>query len=93
MIYNEEFETMPREVIKALQAKRLQQALERVYHTVGFYKKSFVKNVRYIVAKLKLDLSLVDIFLLNLIIIYILKNYLYIQISQKSNNKYYIFIK
>jgi len=41
MIYNEEFETMPREVIKALQVKRLQQVLERVYHTVGFYKKSF----------------------------------------------------
>jgi phenylacetate-CoA ligase len=41
MIYNEEFETMPREVIKALQIKRLQQVLERVYHTVGFYKKSF----------------------------------------------------
>jgi phenylacetate-CoA ligase len=41
MIYNEEFETMPREVIKALQVKRLQQTLERVYHTVGFYKKSF----------------------------------------------------
>ncbi|MBN1363225.1 MAG: phenylacetate--CoA ligase [Syntrophaceae bacterium] len=41
MIYNEEFETMPREVIKVLQVKRLQQVLERVYHTVGFYKKSF----------------------------------------------------
>lgn len=41
MIYNEEFETMPREVIKALQIKRLQHVLERVYHTVGFYKKSF----------------------------------------------------
>ena len=41
MIYNEEFETMPREVIKSLQVKRLQQVLERVYHTVGFYKKSF----------------------------------------------------
>lgn len=41
MIYNEEFETMPREVIKALQFKRLQQVLERVYHTIGFYKKSF----------------------------------------------------
>ncbi|MGD0168471.1 MAG: phenylacetate--CoA ligase [Smithella sp.] len=41
MIYHEEFETMPREVIKALQVKRLQQVLERVYHTVGFYKKSF----------------------------------------------------
>jgi len=32
---------MLREVIKALQAKRLQQVLERVYHSVGFYKKSF----------------------------------------------------
>jgi pyruvate dehydrogenase E2 component (dihydrolipoamide acetyltransferase) len=32
---------MPREVIKALQVKRLQQVLERVYHNVGFYKKSF----------------------------------------------------
>ena len=41
MIYNEEFETMPRDVIKSLQLKRLQQVLERVYHTVGFYKKSF----------------------------------------------------
>jgi phenylacetate-CoA ligase len=41
MIYNEEFETMPRNVIKALQLKRLQQVLARVYHTVGFYKKSF----------------------------------------------------
>ena len=41
MIYNEEFETMPREVIKSLQVKRLQQVLERVYHNVGFYKKSF----------------------------------------------------
>jgi phenylacetate-CoA ligase len=41
MIYNEEFETMPREVIKSLQVKRLQQVLERVYHSVGFYKKSF----------------------------------------------------
>jgi len=41
MMYNEEFETMPRNVIKALQLKRLQQVLERVYHSVGFYKKSF----------------------------------------------------
>ncbi len=40
MIYNEEFETLPREALKALQLKRLQQALQRVYHTVGFYKKS-----------------------------------------------------
>jgi phenylacetate-CoA ligase len=41
MIYNEEFETMPREVIRFLQVKRLQQVLEKVYHSVGFYKKSF----------------------------------------------------
>lgn len=41
MIYNEEFETLPREALKALQFKRLQNVLQRVYHTVGFYKKSF----------------------------------------------------
>src|SRR4030042_1678850 len=40
MIYNEEFETLPREALKALQLKRLQQVLQRAYHTVGFYKKS-----------------------------------------------------
>lgn len=40
MIYNEEFETLPREALKALQVKRLQQVLQRVYHTVGFYKKT-----------------------------------------------------
>jgi phenylacetate-CoA ligase len=43
MIYNEEFETLPREALKALQLKRLQQAVSRVYHGVGFYKKSFNK--------------------------------------------------
>jgi phenylacetate-CoA ligase len=41
MIYNEEFETLPREVLEALQFKRLKQVLERVYHTVGFYKRAF----------------------------------------------------
>ncbi|MEA3470297.1 MAG: phenylacetate--CoA ligase [Thermodesulfobacteriota bacterium] len=41
MIYNEEFETLPREVLEALQLKRLKQVLERVYHTVGFYKRAF----------------------------------------------------
>ncbi len=41
MIYNEEFETLPREALEALQLKRLQQVVSRVYHTVGFYKKSF----------------------------------------------------
>jgi len=40
MFYNEEFETLPREALKALQLKRLQQVLQRVYHTVGHYKKT-----------------------------------------------------
>ena len=40
MFYNEEFETLPREALRALQIKRLQQVLQRVYHTVGHYKKS-----------------------------------------------------
>ena len=41
MIYNEEFETLPREVLESLQLKRLQQVLQRVYHMVGFYRKAF----------------------------------------------------
>ncbi len=41
MIFNEEFETLPREVLEALQLKRLQQVVQRVYHSVGFYHKSF----------------------------------------------------
>jgi phenylacetate-CoA ligase len=41
MIYNEEFETLPREVLEALQLKRLKQTIQRVYHTVGFYRRSF----------------------------------------------------
>jgi len=41
MIYNEEYETLPREVLEVLQLKRLQQVVQRVYHTVGFYRKSF----------------------------------------------------
>jgi phenylacetate-CoA ligase len=41
MIYNEEFETLPREVLETLQFKRLQQVLQRVYHTVGFYRRTF----------------------------------------------------
>ncbi|MDD5168187.1 MAG: phenylacetate--CoA ligase [Syntrophales bacterium] len=43
MIYNEEFETLPREALEALQLKRLKQVVQRVYHTVGFYKKVFDK--------------------------------------------------
>ena len=41
MIYNEDFETLPREVLETLQLKRLKQAVQRVYHTVGFYRRSF----------------------------------------------------
>jgi len=41
MIYNEEFETLPREALDALQLKRLQQVAQRVYHTVGFYRTAF----------------------------------------------------
>jgi phenylacetate-CoA ligase len=41
MIYNEEFETLPREVLEALQLKRLKQTVQRVYHTVGFYRRIF----------------------------------------------------
>ena len=43
MIYQEEFETLPREALEALQLKRLQQVVGRVYHTVGFYRKAFDK--------------------------------------------------
>jgi phenylacetate-CoA ligase len=39
--FNEEFETLPRPALEALQLKRLQQTLERVYANVPFYKKSF----------------------------------------------------
>lgn len=41
MIWNDDFETLPREAIEALQFKRLKQTLERVYATVPFYKNSF----------------------------------------------------
>ncbi len=43
MIYNEELETLPREAMEALQLKRLQQVVHRVYQNVGFYKKLFDK--------------------------------------------------
>lgn len=39
--FNEEFETLPRAALDALQLKRLRSVLERVYATVPFYKKSF----------------------------------------------------
>jgi phenylacetate-CoA ligase len=41
MIYNDEFETLPREALEALQLKRLKQVVQRVYHTVGFYRRAF----------------------------------------------------
>lgn len=41
MYFNEEFETLPRPALEALQLKRLQSTLERVYSNVPFYKRSF----------------------------------------------------
>lgn len=39
MIWNDEFETLPREALEALQLKRLRQVVERVYATVPFYQR------------------------------------------------------
>jgi len=41
MIWDEEFETLPREALEALQLKRLQNVVERVYATVPFYRRKF----------------------------------------------------
>ena len=41
MIYNEDYETMPREALEAIQLRRLQSVVARVYNTVPFYKKRF----------------------------------------------------
>lgn len=41
--FNEEFETLPRAALEALQLKRLKDVVERVYATVPFYKQSFDK--------------------------------------------------
>lgn len=43
MIWNDEFETLPREAIESLQLKRLQQTVERVYATVPFYQNALKK--------------------------------------------------
>ena len=43
MIWNDEFETLPREAIESLQLKRLRQTVDRVYATVPFYRESFKK--------------------------------------------------
>jgi phenylacetate-CoA ligase len=41
MIYNIEFETLPREALEAIQLRRLQATVERVFATVPFYQKKF----------------------------------------------------
>jgi phenylacetate-CoA ligase len=41
MIYNIEFETLPREALEAIQLRRLQAVVERVYATVPFYRSRF----------------------------------------------------
>ncbi len=40
-IYNKEFETMPRKNLEAVQLKRLQTTIERIYASVPFYKTTF----------------------------------------------------
>jgi len=41
MIYNMDFETLPREALEAIQLRRLQETLSRVYATVPFYRDNF----------------------------------------------------
>ncbi len=41
MIYNIEFETLPRKALEAIQLRRLQEVVERVYATVPFYRQKF----------------------------------------------------
>ncbi|SMC17389.1 phenylacetate-CoA ligase [Desulfacinum hydrothermale DSM 13146] len=41
MIHDIEYETMPREALEAIQLRRLQTTLQRVYATVPFYRKRF----------------------------------------------------
>ena len=41
MLFDEEFETLPREALEALQLKRLVATAKRVYARVPFYKKTF----------------------------------------------------
>ena len=41
MIWNDEFETLPREALESLQLKRLRNVVDRVYNTVPFYRRSF----------------------------------------------------
>ena len=44
MIYNEEFETLPRPALEALQLKRLKSMLTRVYASVPFYRQALDKE-------------------------------------------------
>ncbi len=41
MIHDIEYETMPREALEAIQLRRLQTTLERVYANVPMYRKKF----------------------------------------------------
>ncbi|MFP4572378.1 MAG: phenylacetate--CoA ligase family protein [Desulfobacterales bacterium] len=41
MIYDIEYETMPREALESIQLRRLQATISRVYATVPFYRKKF----------------------------------------------------
>ncbi|WDP89194.1 MAG: phenylacetate--CoA ligase [Desulfobacter sp.] len=42
-IYDIDFETMPREGLEAIQLRRLQTTIERIYATVPFYKETYKK--------------------------------------------------
>ncbi len=44
MIYDQQMETLPREEMKALQLKRLQETINRVYSKIPFYKEAFDKK-------------------------------------------------
>lgn len=44
MIYDIEYETMPREALEAIQLRRLQATVSRVYATVPFYRKKFEES-------------------------------------------------
>ena len=68
MLWDPEFETLPREALEALQLKRLVATAERVYATVPFYKKKFdeagfrpgdirsLKDLRFLPLTSKMDL-------------------------------------
>jgi phenylacetate-CoA ligase len=43
MIYNMEYETMPREALESIQLRRLQTTVERVYANVPFYREKFTE--------------------------------------------------